>query len=78
MPEFSEPKIIHPITPPEDYVSDWVGLLNCRTHSEVFTLAAQWGADEELNWCCAHLNQCHFLPNELRINLIDYLLKTRR
>jgi len=78
MPKFSEPKITRPITPPDDYVSDWVDLLTYRTDKEVFTLAAQWGADEELNWCCAQLNQCHFLPNELRIKLIGYLLKTRR
>ena len=41
----------HPITPPTELVSYWNNLsLSLR---EIFVLVAQWGADQELEACCA-------------------------
>jgi len=40
----------HPITPPPELLDKWDNLpLSPR---EIFVLAAQWGADQELDACC--------------------------
>jgi len=41
----------HPITPPPVLVQQWVGLLP-QGSMKAFTVAAQWGADQELEACC--------------------------
>jgi len=57
-----------PITPPSELVEEWVDLLAVRSDKAVFTLAAQWGADQELEACCALLNKFNdgFWCEELR------------
>jgi hypothetical protein len=45
----------HPITPPLELVQQWVDMLSSRSDQVVFNLAAQWGADQELEACCAWL-----------------------
>ena len=40
------------IVPPPDLVELWVNLLESRSDEDVFSLAAQWGADQELEACC--------------------------
>jgi len=42
----------HPITPPLKMVEQWVDMLSSRLDYDVFSLAAQWGADKELEACC--------------------------
>ena len=42
----------HPITPPPELVSEWANMLESYSDAEVFTQAAQWGADQELEACC--------------------------
>lgn len=42
----------HPITPPPELVDQWADMLACRSDQAVFTFAAQWGADQELEACC--------------------------
>jgi len=42
----------HPITPPPELVEQWAHLLSSRSDHAVFSLAAQWGADQELELCC--------------------------
>jgi hypothetical protein len=42
----------HPITPPLELVEKWVSMLEFFTDEKVFSLAAQWGADQELEACC--------------------------
>jgi len=47
----------HPITPPPDLVEDWIELAKPLPQrppnpGELATLAAQWGADQELEACC--------------------------
>jgi hypothetical protein len=42
----------HPITPPPELVQQWADMLASRSDEAVFSLAAQWGADQELEACC--------------------------
>jgi hypothetical protein len=42
----------HPITPPLELVHQWADMLSSRSDHAVFSLAAQWGADQELKACC--------------------------
>ena len=41
----------HLITPPPELVEQWVDMLSSQSDHAVFSLAAQWGADEELQAC---------------------------
>jgi hypothetical protein len=41
----------HPITPPLEMVEQWANMLSSRSDHAVFSLAAQWGADQELEAC---------------------------
>ena len=50
----------HPITPPPELVEDWIELAKPLPQrppnpGELATLAARWGADQELGACCAYL-----------------------
>ena len=42
----------HPITPPLELVHQWADMLASRSDQAVFTMAARWGADQELEACC--------------------------
>ena len=42
----------HPVTPPLELVEQWVDMLTSRSDQAVFTMAAQWGANQELDACC--------------------------
>ena len=59
----------HPITPPLELVHQWVNMLSSRSDQVVFSFAAQWGADQELNACCKWLECNYNYPqaNPLRI-----------
>ncbi len=43
----------HPVTPPPDKIHNWLQLekVDC-TLGQIITIAAQWGADQELEACC--------------------------
>jgi hypothetical protein len=41
----------HPIIPPPELIEQWVNMLSSRSDYVVFSLAAQWGADQELEAC---------------------------
>jgi hypothetical protein len=43
-------------TPPPELVELWVDLLATRSDEAVFSLAAKWGADAELEKCCEVLD----------------------
>ena len=47
----------HLITPPPELVQQWADLLASYSDEAVFSIAAQWGADQELEACCALLQQ---------------------
>jgi hypothetical protein len=44
----------HPITPPPDLTDKWNNLP--LSTEEIFVIAAQWGADQELKACCEWLH----------------------
>jgi hypothetical protein len=54
----------HPITPPLELVQQWADMLSSRSDHAVFSLAARWGADQELEACCAELES---IPSPLGI-----------
>jgi hypothetical protein len=45
----------HPIVPPLELVYQWADMLASRSDQAVFTMAAQWGANQELEACCKWL-----------------------
>ena len=47
----------HPITPPPELVHQWADMLASGSGQAVFAMAAQWGADQELEACCEWLNR---------------------
>jgi hypothetical protein len=52
----------HPITPPPELVEQWRKALTPRPNereSWIATLAARWGADQELEACCEWIQTYH-------------------
>ena len=45
----------HPITPPDELKKQWMGL--ALSWQETLNIAAQWGADQELEACEIYLAQ---------------------
>ena len=56
----------HPITPPLELVQQWADMLASRSDQAVFTMAAQWGADQELAACCEWIDPKSVMAGELR------------
>jgi hypothetical protein len=52
----SNPMTENNFTPPPELVELWVDLLATRSDEAVFSLAAKWGADAELEKCCEVLD----------------------
>ena len=55
----------HPITPPEELVQQWEEqflsrptINGCFVQSYIAAKAARWGADQELEACCAWASHC--------------------
>ena len=46
----------HPITPSPKLVEEWVDMLSSRSDQALFTMIAQWGADQELEACVEWLD----------------------
>jgi hypothetical protein len=55
----------HPITPPPELVHQWADMLSSRSDHAVFSFAAQWGADMELEACVTWLDKNGLGPNSL-------------
>ena len=66
MTKFTEPHMTnqqHPITPPPELINQWLGeFFGCTVNGGISdsdrylaTKAARWGADQELDECCAWL-----------------------
>ena len=47
----------HPITPPPELVQQWASESLATQH--LCTQAARWGADQELEACCADIHTVH-------------------
>jgi hypothetical protein len=56
----------HPINPPLELALLWIGLFESCLDENVFSLAAQWGADQELEACCEWLDRRLFGRDEIR------------
>ena len=63
----------HPITLPLEMVEQWADMLGSRSDHAVFSLVAQWGADQELEACCGELRW-----RGAASEIIEYLRKMRR
>jgi hypothetical protein len=63
----------HPITLPLEMVEQWADMLSSRSDHAVFSLVAQWGADQELEACCGELRW-----RGAASEMIEYLRKMRR
>jgi hypothetical protein len=46
----------HPITPPPELVHQWAIMFEHFSDAEVFTQVARWGANQELEACCADIH----------------------
>jgi hypothetical protein len=62
----------HPITPPPALVHQWADMLNSRSDQAVFSFAARWGADQELEACC------NYFEDHLREGIAKDLRTARR
>lgn len=68
----------HPITPPPELIEDWIEIAKPEPWKHppdpnvLCTLAAQWGADQELEACC------HWLAEETPEPYINALRAARR
>jgi cell division inhibitor SulA len=49
----------HPITPPPELVEKWFNDSPLDRGLTLATRAAQWGADQELEACCADIHTVH-------------------
>ena len=54
----------HPITPPLELVHQWADMLASRSDQAVFTMAAQWGGDQELEACVEWLGDAPVVYND--------------
>jgi hypothetical protein len=67
----------HPITPPPELVRDWARFQNHEDPEALWlriaTLAARWGADQELDACLRHLDAKGHHPT-----VLDALRNDRR
>jgi hypothetical protein len=59
----------HPITPPPELIEEWWGDKPSGTSiARLATQAAQWGADQELEACCAWIPEyCPWDVDQLRL-----------
>ena len=49
----------NPITPPPELVHQWADMLASHSDQAIFTMATQWGANQELEACCEWL-ECNY------------------
>jgi len=69
----------HPITPPLELVHQWADMLASRSDQAVFTMAAQWGGDQELEACVEWLGDAPVVYNDNKdLHPGSYLRDARR
>ena len=49
----------HPVTPPPELVNQWADMLSSRSDHAVFSLAARWGADQQLKLDAEQIAQAY-------------------
>jgi hypothetical protein len=65
----------HPITPPTELVHQWADMLSSRSDHAVFSLATQWGADQQLAKDAEWLDQHALDAPHLKITPVGESLK---
>jgi hypothetical protein len=65
----------HPITPPLELVYQWADMLSSRSDHAVFSLAARWGADQQLIEDAKWLDQHALDAPHLKITPVGESLK---
>jgi hypothetical protein len=78
----------HPITPPPELVSEWFkkfygsqtipGVVPGEATLHIAAVAARWGADQELEACCAEMEEWQGLSNCYGSELAEDLRSARR
>ena len=71
---------LHPITPPPEFIEEWIELSRPRKDRSpnpnvLATYAARWGADQELEACCEWLSFQKLAKHE---RMVSYLRAVRR
>ena len=64
--------------PPAELVEEWADMLSCLSDHEVFSMAAQWGADQELEACCEWIKDYPWAEHVNRHLLIEVFCSARR
>ena len=73
--EMTDQPLTNEITPPPELVHQWADMLSSRSDQSVFTMAAQWGANQELEACCEWLRT---LESNVAVNTDRRLRLARR
>ena len=74
----------HPITPPPELIKQWISafyntpIVPGEFSIDIATKAAQWGSDQELEACCAEMNDWGNIHNSCGLNLSNFLRAARR
>jgi hypothetical protein len=58
----------HPITPPLELVHQWADMLSSRSDHAVFSLAARWGADQQLKLDAEQIAQAYQAGADQELN----------
>lgn len=72
------------LSPPSELIVQWSDAIRrLSSHGDMRDLyiaaqAARWGADQELEACCAQISQCHLVPQSNREEVAHYLQELRR
>lgn len=71
--------------PPLQQIQDWWGDITNSSHpvltpqlTRLAVKAANWGAEQETEACCAQVSQCHFLSSEDARRVANYLHDLRK
>jgi hypothetical protein len=69
----------HPVTPPPDKIHNWLQLekVDC-TLGQIITIAAQWGADQELEACGRWIEDQLCMSPDARADVVTKLNGSRR
>jgi len=69
----------HPITPPPELVAQWIDAATGSNYEAyIAAVAAQWGADQELEACCECLDSWGDIHNSYGYELASDLRAARR
>jgi hypothetical protein len=68
----------HPIIPSSELLDKWCKDLTLLNLRDIATQAVQWGSDQELEACCAEMNDWGNIHHSCGLNLSNFLRAARR